>query len=270
MSFLGVIIDCNEGNWAQLANSGGEEDLQMMISSIHALCNMHLLSSINNHLLVMGARSDRAGEKLFSSAEPEAESAIEDVELKLRAAIVGDGESRAGLQDSRAVYVSSLATSICNHQKFRRDYGDEAVGKIVIVNLTRDLSAEQNILMNLFFVANQHSIKIDVASLNAAVPILQQACDITSGSHSLLHKPYELVQFLMTRGLGNSTEAEDAFEPGVEERVDYRAACNCHNKLVESGFVCSVCLAVHCEYDPLCRICGAFFRPPVRKRRKVN
>ena len=44
-----------------------------------------------------------------------------------------------------------------------------------------------------------------------------------------------------------------AFAPGVQqrssitqpkqERVDLRAACFCHRKIVEIGYVCSVCLS---------------------------
>lgn len=72
------------------------------------------------------------------------------------------------------------------------------MGRIVIINLTKDLAAEQNMLMNLFFSANQQSLEVNVASLDgAAVPILQQACDITSGTHMLILKPHTLAQSLM-------------------------------------------------------------------------
>lgn len=52
--------------------------------------------------------------------------------------------------------------------------------------------------MNLFFSANQQNIEVNVASLNGTVvPILQQACDITSGTHMLIDQPNILAQKLM-------------------------------------------------------------------------
>lgn len=72
------------------------------------------------------------------------------------------------------------------------------MGRIVIINLAKDLAVEQNMLMNLFFSANQQSLEVNVASLgDTPVPILQQACDITSGTHMLITKPHILAQCLM-------------------------------------------------------------------------
>lgn len=52
--------------------------------------------------------------------------------------------------------------------------------------------------MNLFFSANQQNIEVDVACLNCSiVPILQQACDITSGIHMVIDQPNILAQKLM-------------------------------------------------------------------------
>lgn len=83
-------------------------------------------------------------------------------------------------------------------QRYKREITDEPSGKIVIINLGKDLAAEQNMLMNLFFSANQQSIEVNVASLgNTPVPILQQACDITSGTHMLISNPHILTQCLM-------------------------------------------------------------------------
>ena len=53
----------------------------------------------------------------------------------------------------------------------------------MIINLAENLSSEQSTLMNLFFAAKHCSLRVNVASLNGAVPILQQAADITDGLH---------------------------------------------------------------------------------------
>lgn len=40
------------------------------------------------------------------------------------------------------------------------------------------------------------------------------------------------------------------------QEVDYRASCACHHELVSSGWVCSVCLSVLCQFMPICKACG--------------
>ena len=42
---------------------------------------------------------------------------------------------------------------------------------------------------------------------------------------------------------------------GVSQLLDYRASCVCHQRLVDIGHVCSVCLAVYCSFVPFCSIC---------------
>ena len=82
------------------------------------------------------------------------------------------------------------------YQRYKRETID-SIGKVVIINLTSDLSEEQNVLMNLFFSANQNSLEVSVAALNnGVVPILQQACDITSGTHMIATSD-NLLQYLM-------------------------------------------------------------------------
>ncbi|KAK3826312.1 MAG: TFIIH subunit Tfb4/p34 [Linnemannia elongata] len=42
--------------------------------------------------------------------------------------------------------------------------------------------------------------------------------------------------------------------PG-QDQVDFRAACFCHKKIVDIGFVCSVCLSIFCSFSPVCSTC---------------
>ncbi len=50
-------------------------------------------------------------------------------------------------------------------------------------------------------------------------------------------------------------------ESELQELVDFRASCVCHSQMLDTGFVCSVCLAVYCKFVPFCCICMylAFF-----------
>ena len=42
--------------------------------------------------------------------------------------------------------------------------------------------------------------------------------------------------------------------------VDFRAACFCHRKLIDVGYVCSVCLSVFCAFTPICSTCNCNFQ----------
>ncbi|KAK6060265.1 hypothetical protein COOONC_02076 [Cooperia oncophora] len=48
------------------------------------------------------------------------------------------------------------------------------------------------------------------------------------------------------------------FQQPTLKEVDYRASCACHHELVSSGWVCSVCLSVLCQFMPICKACGKF------------
>ena len=42
-------------------------------------------------------------------------------------------------------------------------------------------------------------------------------------------------------------------------RVDFRAACFCHKRPVDLGYVCSACLSIFCRQLPACTTCGTEF-----------
>lgn len=105
--------------------------------------------------------------------------------------------------------------------------------------------------MNLFFAARQHRIKISVASFSStgtiAVPILQQACDITGGTHLMIDNPQLFGQSITKYLLINSYECDDVFSLNQSNLVDYRATCTCHSQLLDMGWVCTICLTVQCN-----------------------
>jgi Transcription factor Tfb4 len=42
-------------------------------------------------------------------------------------------------------------------------------------------------------------------------------------------------------------------------RVDFRAACRCHSQIVDTGHVCSACLAIYCSSRSFCDACRTVF-----------
>ena len=69
MSFLSVIIDCNACNWGAYIEKerGNNQIFNNVVSSIVAFCNAHMLTSLNNQLLVLAGGIKGRDKRLFSS-----------------------------------------------------------------------------------------------------------------------------------------------------------------------------------------------------------
>jgi len=143
--------------------------------------------------------------------------------------------------------------------------------------------------MNLIFAAQHNRIPIDVLKLAGDAVLLQQASYTTSGiflSPVLLpstlveangdagkeHKQANLLPTLFRAFLPDPL-ARTHLIPATGISVDFRAACFCHRRVVDIGYVCSICLSIFCEQLPLmeesggiagciCFTCGTRLRLP--------
>ena len=61
-----------------------------------------------------------------------------------------------------------------------------------------------------------------------------------------------------TGKLGLGASVADLLVTPSADAVDFRAACFCHRNVVDTGFVCSICLSIFCEVPPggECLTCG--------------
>ena len=116
--------------------------------------------------------------------------------------------------------------------------------------------------MNAVFAAAHSHIAIDVLSLHGQATFLQQAAHITRGTFvSGAEHPQGLLTYLLM-GFGGGSASRDAanafVQPVGSEGVDFRGACFCHRRIVDTGFVCSICLSIFCEVPEgaECLTCG--------------
>ena len=72
--------------------------------------------------------------------------------------------------------------------------------------------------------------------------LLQQGCDITGGIYLHIPGVAGLLEYLLWVFLPSPSCRSKLVLP-PPSKVDYRAACFCHHKLVDIGWVCSVCLS---------------------------
>lgn len=135
--------------------------------------------------------------------------------------------------------------------------------RILIISVSGDLADKYIEIMNAIFACQRLSIPIDVLKLSGDTVFLQQAADTTGGIYISLPTPLAragLLQTLMFAYLPDATARENLIMPSGEGAgVDFRAACFCHKRIVEVGFVCSICLSIFCEplADGQCLLCGS-------------
>ena len=166
-----------------------------------------------------------------------------------------------------------------NTKSSANDYAG-VTSRILILSVSGDLANQYIPIMNTIFACQRLTIPIDILKLAGDTVFLQQAADATGGIYMALDDRSRpgFLQYLMFSYLPDQTARRHLIVPGEGEGVDFRAACFCHRKVVNVGFVCSICLSIFCEptlQDNTCLTCGNYLtmanfgtRPAVVARKK--
>jgi transcription initiation factor TFIIH subunit 3 len=130
-------------------------------------------------------------------------------------------------------------------------------GRIVVVSVSDSEPAQYIPTMNAVFAAARAQVAIDTLALAGEPTFLQQACFNTNGTFLVAEQLQGFLTYLMF-GLIADTEARESLITPTHDSVDFRAACFCHGKVVDTGFVCSICLSIFCDLldNAECLTCG--------------
>ncbi|KAM0804446.1 transcription factor TFIIH complex subunit [Usnea florida] len=129
--------------------------------------------------------------------------------------------------------------------------------RILILSVSGDLAHQYIPIMNTIFACQRLTIPIDICKMAGDSVFLQQASDATRGTYIALTHPRGLLQYLMLGFLPDQSSRKHLVSP-TAVGVDFRAACFCHRKVVDVGFVCSICLSIFCSppEGATCLTCG--------------
>lgn len=132
--------------------------------------------------------------------------------------------------------------------------------RIMIINNSHERGSGGYVgLMNAVFAAQKRKTPIDVINLHSEDSIfLQQAAHLTQGLYYRVEKTDGLLQYLNLIFLASPDMRKQLGIPS-QDKVDFRAVCFCHHRVVDIGFVCSVCLSIFCEPKPICDTCKSRF-----------
>ncbi|PWY84902.1 Tfb4-domain-containing protein [Aspergillus heteromorphus CBS 117.55] len=255
-SLLTVIIDTNPHAWALLHPS---LPLSTAIANILVFLNAHLACNYANEVAVVASHTTKATwlypVEHARHAPPNGSNSRNSNGNNTRDSD-GDVSMSAPFADPfpnpdppnpvnkyrpfRLVEEQVTATSQNNANKFQ--------SRLLILSTTSSTktSTQYIPLMNAIFACQRLSIPIDVCKLSGDAVFLQQAADATHGIYMSLSTPRGLLQYLMMAFLPDQRTRKHLVVP-TRVDVDFRAACFCHRRVVDVGWVCSVCLSIFCE-----------------------
>ena len=157
--------------------------------------------------------------------------------LSLALSYIAKSTLRHAPEANQADVLLSLADSEGNHAQ-----RTTLTARILIVSVSGDLANQYIPMMNSIFAAQRKRVPIDILKLAGDTVLLQQASDATGGVYMKPENPEGLLQYLMMGFLPDALARSSLIMPSAGG-VDFRAACFCHRKVVDIGFVCSVCLS---------------------------
>jgi transcription initiation factor TFIIH subunit 3 len=85
-----------------------------------------------------------------------------------------------------------------------------------------------------------------------------QAAFLTNGCYYQTSNLKEFMQVLFTIFIVPKKSRSDLILPN-QLVTDQRPLCFCHKKVLEIGFVCTICLSIYCSKISVCASCGTEF-----------
>ncbi|GAV03002.1 hypothetical protein RvY_13493 [Ramazzottius varieornatus] len=295
-NILVVILDLNISWWSDQMESGAirngvssshasqQYSLAFSLDQIFIFLNSYLLIQPNNKVVVLGCLESQsyflypptgdASGPAINDSRPEAFRMVNEAVLNSVRNILTrelSKETQNSESSHETVFIGALSRSLCYIHRLQREApkGQLVNGRVLVIETGLDSSSHYMHFINTIFTAQKMNIKMDACVLGEDSVLLQQAVDLTGGLYVKVDNAAGIAQVLNTVFLLDADERSKFVVP-ERVQVDYRAACFCHQKLVEVGFVCSVCLSVFCVPGPMCTTCNSVFKYmlPQKQKRK--
>ncbi|KAM9966454.1 hypothetical protein ACTFIR_006670 [Dictyostelium discoideum] len=166
-------------------------------------------------------------------------------------------------------FSASMSIALCYINRIKRET-PTIKPRILVFNISPDVSSQYISVMNCIFSSQKQSIPVDSCILSQSdSTFLQQASHLTSGIYLKPQKQELLSQYLLTTFLLDTLSRKSLAYPTLKS-VDYRASCFCHKRIVDIGYVCSVCLSIFCGHSSSCSTCGTKFSLKIDLRKQLN
>lgn len=276
-NLLVIVVDLHPVWWAN-------HSLTEVIQSSLILANAHLLQSPLNKLSVYGYMNTGVY-KLYPDEENlvVGESTAGKFEgfdvvnttilMKIKDVMLECDNPEEHRQLDGSLLSGALIKALCHCNVMSKNLslGSILQSRILVMKGSPDSRSQYMAIMNSIFAAQKSKVSIDSCVLGEDSTFLQQASEITGGTYVRVMEHSKLTQYLLGVFL-MGVEFRKSFHTPPAAKVDFRAACQCHSKMTDVGYVCSVCMSVYCNFRPMCMTCNAHFKLPTAllKGKKVT
>jgi len=191
--------------------------------------------------------------------------------IELRALSSQTMSSVTGKDDTHSMFSGALSLALCYINRMVKERV-RIKPRILLLQVSPDTPPQYIPVMNCIFSAQKQFVPVDSCILsNSDSSFLQQASHLTGGIYVRPHHQEGLLEYLLSCFLADQYTRKFINLPTLT-RVDYRASCFCHKKVIDMGFVCSVCLSIFCSFRPTCSTCEVKFvnlpkLPPLPKKK---
>ncbi|KIJ23291.1 hypothetical protein M422DRAFT_62431 [Sphaerobolus stellatus SS14] len=288
-SHLSLVLDLSPTQWHLCSTGENPLPLNAFLAHLLTFLNTHIASKHENSLAVFAALPGKS-EMLYSSTDPTPPEVTDTADsntyqpFKALDSAVVNGISRymdavdRNAPEAPCALVGALTKALCYINRLNHVPIDNANlaptipkapdPRILIISVSPDLSSSYISLMNSIFSAQKLKVTIDVCKLFGPDTVfLQQAAHLTGGSYLNLEHKEALLQYLIMTFLPPPKLRRYLATP-TQDKVDFRAACFCHKRIVDIGYVCSVCLSIFCSPLPVCSTCRTKF--PIKTLQRLN
>ncbi|KAI8335990.1 TFIIH subunit Tfb4/p34 [Choanephora cucurbitarum] len=277
-NLLVLIIDTNPFAW----NESGRADLPLTLddalNQLLIFINAHLALKYNNKVAVIASHVGQSqfiyplpdnqeptmsvnGNKRNANMYPHFQVVTDQIVSNLQK-ILSSTNTEFQDQDMGAstTMTGALSMALCYiNRVMKMDDEGHIKPRILVLSVSPDSAYQYIPLMNCIFSAQKASIPLDVCKVfGEETAFLQQAANITGGVYVKVENTQALLEYLMMAFLPDRYARHYLNLPS-QDQVDYRAACFCHKKIVDIGYVCSVCLSIFCKWSPVCSTCKTKF-----------
>ena len=269
-SLLTVILDLHPLAWKSCRETNDKIDFRNVTASMLVMMNSHLALNSGNRVSLFIANSFSQGVKRVYPEETSLKDTIleKDGSLLKSVGIYGqfkvldenildtldklfhnEPERLRDIINKDDVFVKGTITGAISRalsainklQKHEETLNMKA--RVLVISVSGDNTIPYVSMMNTIFAAQKMKISIDVCKLGEKSIFLQQTADATNGVYMDIKYPNGLIQYL-----SNAFFIEPLLRPMIvlpsNTSVDFRASCFVTNKVVDIGYVCSVCLCI--------------------------
>lgn len=298
-SLLVFVLDTNPAAWEALNNAPSLDtaltDVLVFINAHLALNHANQTAVIASHVGVakyLYPSPDASSQSMGQYRDPAREANsyrpfinVQDGVLEsLRALYTSTPTSAVQSSSSMLSGAITLALSYINRQRLALGESVRLQSRITVLSVSGDQEMQYIPMMNSIFAAQKMEVCIDILKLGGDQVFLQQASDATRGLYHHLKAddsgtktdaedtagavattttmkmtpPMSILQTLLMLFLPDRTLRHSLTRP-TNASVDFRAACFCHKRVLDIGYVCSVCLSIFCRVYPVCITCDTEF-----------